>query len=108
MEDERDRELAAIVANVPGAIYRCALDPDWTMAVIRWTAPSGRPRPRIGRSQAPGHRRRRARSRFTTIASLMAGYMLGMVWTRDLAILEGFHASPTMSLDSVVIGRGER
>ena len=34
MEDERDRELAAIVANVPGAIYRCALDPDWTMAVI--------------------------------------------------------------------------
>jgi PAS domain S-box-containing protein len=34
MEDERDRELAAIVANVPGAVYRCALDPDWTMAVI--------------------------------------------------------------------------
>ncbi len=33
-EDERDRELAAIVANVPGAIYRCALDPDWSMAVI--------------------------------------------------------------------------
>ena len=32
--DERDRELAAIVANVPGAIYRCALDADWTMAVI--------------------------------------------------------------------------
>jgi PAS domain S-box-containing protein len=32
--DGRDRELAAIVANVPGAIYRCALDPDWTMAVI--------------------------------------------------------------------------
>jgi PAS domain S-box-containing protein len=31
---ERDRELAAIVANVPGAIYRCALDADWTMAVI--------------------------------------------------------------------------
>jgi PAS domain S-box-containing protein len=29
-----DRELAAIVANVPGAVYRCALDPDWTMAVI--------------------------------------------------------------------------
>ncbi len=34
MEDERDRALAAIVANVPGAIYQCALDPDWTMAVI--------------------------------------------------------------------------
>jgi PAS domain S-box-containing protein len=34
MEDERDRALAAIVANVPGAVYRCALDPDWTMAVI--------------------------------------------------------------------------
>jgi PAS domain S-box-containing protein len=32
--DARDRELAAIVANVPGAIYRCALDADWTMAVI--------------------------------------------------------------------------
>jgi PAS domain S-box-containing protein len=32
--DERDRELAALVANVPGAIYRCALDADWTMAVI--------------------------------------------------------------------------
>ena len=32
--DERDRELAAIVANMPGAIYRCALDADWTMAVI--------------------------------------------------------------------------
>jgi PAS domain S-box-containing protein len=32
--EERDRELAAIVANVPGAIYRCALDADWTMAVI--------------------------------------------------------------------------
>jgi PAS domain S-box-containing protein len=34
VEDERGRELAAIVANVPGAVYRCALDPDWTMAVI--------------------------------------------------------------------------
>jgi PAS domain S-box-containing protein len=34
MEDERDRALAAIVANVPGAVYQCALDPDWTMAVI--------------------------------------------------------------------------
>jgi PAS domain S-box-containing protein len=34
MEDERDRALAAILANVPGAIYQCALDPDWTMAVI--------------------------------------------------------------------------
>jgi PAS domain S-box-containing protein len=32
--DERDHELAALVANVPGAIYRCALDADWTMAVI--------------------------------------------------------------------------
>ena len=32
--DERDHGLAALVANVPGAIYRCALDPDWTMAVI--------------------------------------------------------------------------
>jgi hypothetical protein len=30
----RDLELAALVANVPGAIYRCALDADWTMAVI--------------------------------------------------------------------------
>jgi len=29
--DEGDRELAAIVANVPGAVYRCALDRDWTM-----------------------------------------------------------------------------
>jgi hypothetical protein len=27
-----DLELAALVANVPGAIYRCALDSDWTMA----------------------------------------------------------------------------
>ena len=34
VSDERDRELAVLVANVPGAIYRCALDPDWTMAVI--------------------------------------------------------------------------
>jgi PAS domain S-box-containing protein len=34
VEDERDRALAAIVANVPGAVYRCALDADWTMAVI--------------------------------------------------------------------------
>jgi PAS domain S-box-containing protein len=30
----RDLELAALIANVPGAIYRCALDADWTMAVI--------------------------------------------------------------------------
>jgi PAS domain S-box-containing protein len=30
----RDVELAALVANVPGAIYRCALDRDWTMAMI--------------------------------------------------------------------------
>jgi len=30
----RDVELAALVANVPGAIYRCALDSDWTMSVI--------------------------------------------------------------------------
>jgi PAS domain S-box-containing protein len=29
-----DLELAALVANVPGAIYRCALDSDWTMAMI--------------------------------------------------------------------------
>ena len=29
--DEVDRELAAIVANVPGAVYRCALDRNWTM-----------------------------------------------------------------------------
>ncbi|HEY1366673.1 MAG TPA: PAS domain-containing protein [Gaiellaceae bacterium] len=29
-----DVELAALVANVPGAIYRCALDRDWTMDVI--------------------------------------------------------------------------
>ncbi len=29
-----DVELAALVANVPGAIYRCALDADWTMSVI--------------------------------------------------------------------------
>jgi len=29
--DARDRELAAIVANVPGAVYRCALDRNWTM-----------------------------------------------------------------------------
>ena len=27
-------ELAALVANVPGAIYRCALDSDWTMTMI--------------------------------------------------------------------------
>src|SRR5262249_17757386 len=27
-------ELAALVANVPGAIYRCALDQDWTMTMI--------------------------------------------------------------------------
>jgi PAS domain S-box-containing protein len=27
-------KLAALVANVPGAIYRCALDEDWTMAMI--------------------------------------------------------------------------
>jgi PAS domain S-box-containing protein len=32
--DGRNHELAALVANVPGAIYRCALDRDWTMAVI--------------------------------------------------------------------------
>jgi PAS domain S-box-containing protein len=32
--NRRDVELAALVANVPGAIYRCALDPDWTMAMI--------------------------------------------------------------------------
>jgi PAS domain S-box-containing protein len=32
--DARDVELAALVANVPGAIYRCALDADWTMAMI--------------------------------------------------------------------------
>ncbi|MGN6380746.1 MAG: sensor histidine kinase [Gaiellales bacterium] len=32
--DEHNRELAALLANVPGAIYRCALDADWTMAVI--------------------------------------------------------------------------
>jgi PAS domain S-box-containing protein len=30
----RDLELAALAANVPGAIYRCAIDSDWTMAVI--------------------------------------------------------------------------
>jgi hypothetical protein len=30
----QDAELAALVANVPGAIYRCALDADWTMSVI--------------------------------------------------------------------------
>jgi PAS domain S-box-containing protein len=29
-----DVELAALVANVPGAIYRCALDRDYTMDVI--------------------------------------------------------------------------
>lgn len=34
----RDLELAALVANVPGAIYRCALDADWTMAVISATS----------------------------------------------------------------------
>ena len=27
-------ELAALIANVPGVIYRCALDSDWTMAMI--------------------------------------------------------------------------
>jgi PAS domain-containing protein len=32
--DARDRELAAIVANVPGAVYRCALDRNWTMEVF--------------------------------------------------------------------------
>jgi PAS domain S-box-containing protein len=32
--DARDVELAALVANVPGAIYRCAIDADWTMAMI--------------------------------------------------------------------------
>ena len=32
--NRRDVELAALVANVPGAIYRCALDRDWTMAMI--------------------------------------------------------------------------
>jgi PAS domain S-box-containing protein len=32
--DARDRELAAIVANVPGAVYRCALDSNWTMEVF--------------------------------------------------------------------------
>jgi len=30
----RDAEFAALIANVPGAIYRCALDDDWTMTVI--------------------------------------------------------------------------
>jgi PAS domain S-box-containing protein len=29
-----DVELAALIANVPGVIYRCALDSDWTMAMI--------------------------------------------------------------------------
>jgi PAS domain S-box-containing protein len=29
-----DVALAALVANVPGVIYRCALDRDWTMAMI--------------------------------------------------------------------------
>ena len=33
--DEGDRELAAIVANVPGAVYRCALDRNWTMEAFR-------------------------------------------------------------------------
>ena len=33
-QDHRDVELAALVANIPGAIYRCALDEDWTMAMI--------------------------------------------------------------------------
>jgi len=32
--NRRDAVLAALVANVPGAIYRCALDADWTMAMI--------------------------------------------------------------------------
>src|SRR5207237_9086143 len=32
--NRRDAELAALVANVPGAIYRCALDRNWTMAMI--------------------------------------------------------------------------
>jgi PAS domain S-box-containing protein len=32
--DARDVELAALIANVPGAIYRCALDRDWTMALV--------------------------------------------------------------------------
>jgi PAS domain S-box-containing protein len=30
----RDGQLAALVANVPGAIYRCALDDTWTMTLI--------------------------------------------------------------------------
>jgi PAS domain S-box-containing protein len=29
-----DVELAALIANVPGVIYRCALDRDWTMAMV--------------------------------------------------------------------------
>lgn len=30
----RDGQLEALVANVPGAIYRCALDDKWTMTLI--------------------------------------------------------------------------
>jgi PAS domain S-box-containing protein len=30
----RDVDFAAVAANIPGAIYRCALDDDWTMAMI--------------------------------------------------------------------------
>ena len=26
--------LVSLTRNIPGAIYRCALDPDWTMHVI--------------------------------------------------------------------------
>jgi PAS domain S-box-containing protein len=32
--NRRDAELAALVANIPGAIYRCALDRNYTMAMI--------------------------------------------------------------------------
>src|SRR3954452_7084144 len=26
--------LASLARNIPGAVYRCALDPDWTMQLI--------------------------------------------------------------------------
>jgi len=31
---ERERRFKTLTANIPGAIYRCALDPDWTMEYI--------------------------------------------------------------------------